>query len=218
MFAGVSNVTHGGTFDTDQLQPINDVTKSEFVSPPGPCAALFVESAKVHAAPACVTVKLFPAMLTVPVRESAVGLDCNVKLMFDGPELSAGDSSAIHGGRFDTLQLQPMRVVTATEPVVADAPNTALFDDSANVQLAPDWVTVKLFPAMLNAPVRESAVGLACNAKLATPLFVLLVGELSEIHGPAETDALHTQPVKVVTVTAPVAAAEANAAPFEASE
>ena len=73
LLADETITTHGFVFTTLHAQPSNVVTASEFVSAPAPCAALFVESVKVQAAPDCVTVKFWFAMLTTPVRLSAVG-------------------------------------------------------------------------------------------------------------------------------------------------
>ena len=63
-----------------------------------------------------------------------------------------------HGFVFTTLHAQPTRVVTDREFVSASALCKALLVESANVQAAPDCVTVKFCPAMLKTPVRASAV------------------------------------------------------------
>ena len=73
LLSGERIVSHGAPFEGVQVQPINVVTVTEFVSRPAPCDALFVASAKVQGAPPCTTVKSIPAALTNPVRESAVG-------------------------------------------------------------------------------------------------------------------------------------------------
>ena len=67
---------HGAPFETLQVQPISVVTETVLLSTPGPCVALLDESWKLHAAPACATVKVNPATVTVPVRKSAVEFDC----------------------------------------------------------------------------------------------------------------------------------------------
>jgi hypothetical protein len=72
--SGERIVIHGVPFDGVQVHPTRVVTGKELVAGSGPCVALFVASAKLHGAPICVTVKSCPAMLTTPVRDSAVEL------------------------------------------------------------------------------------------------------------------------------------------------
>ena len=73
LFAGESIVTHGFVFTTLQAQPTKVVTEREPVSAAAVCAALLAESVNAQPAPACVMVKFCPAMLTTPLRASAVG-------------------------------------------------------------------------------------------------------------------------------------------------
>lgn len=67
-------VIHGVPLEGVQVQPTKVVTGNELVTGSGPWVALFVASAKLQGAPNCVTVKFCPAMLTSPVRDSAVEL------------------------------------------------------------------------------------------------------------------------------------------------
>ena len=116
---------------------------------------------EVQGAPACETVKLSPAMLMTPVRESDVGLAGTLKLTLPLLELFRLERIVSHGFVFTTLQVQPTKVVTATELVDEPKVNATLFEASANVQSAPDCETVKLCPATVTTPLRASAVGLA---------------------------------------------------------
>ena len=70
------------------------------------------------------------------------------------------------------------------------------------------WVTVKVFPAIVNVPVRCTVVELGATVKVAVPLPEPLAPLVTVIHV-NPVDAVHVQPAVVVTVeeTLPPAAA-----------
>jgi hypothetical protein len=64
----------------------------------------------------------------------------------------------IHGSFATAVQLQPVPELTVTVPVVAAG--LARFDEAGaivNVQGAPAWVTVNVWPAIVSVPVRDAA-------------------------------------------------------------
>jgi hypothetical protein len=62
-------VIHGTLLFAAHAQPAVVVTVIEPVPPAEPNEALAGEMEKLHGAAACVTVKIFPATLSVPARE-----------------------------------------------------------------------------------------------------------------------------------------------------
>ena len=68
-------VSHVGlSLDAVHPQPPGAVTVTDPLPAPDPGAALDAPRLYAHAAPACVTVKLCPAMVNVPVRAVLFGL------------------------------------------------------------------------------------------------------------------------------------------------
>jgi hypothetical protein len=103
------------------------------------------------------------------------------------------------------VQLQPVPAVTVTVPVVAA--DDVRFDEvgaMVNVQGAPAWVTVKVWPAIVSVPVRDEVLVLAATLYATVPLPVPLVPEVIVIQL-ALLAPVHVQPVPAVTVTEPVA-------------
>ena len=117
-------------FETLQVQPTSVVTATEPPPAPGPCVALFVASANVQLAGACATVSGRPAMLTTPVRQSAVGFASTRYVTAPLPELFNGERISIHGVVFDTLHAQPTSVVSVTEFVSSATPCVTAFVES----------------------------------------------------------------------------------------
>ena len=64
------NVIQAALLVDDHVQPVCAVTVTVPVPPPATTDGLLVgEIAKLHGTPACVTVNVWPAMVSVPVRE-----------------------------------------------------------------------------------------------------------------------------------------------------
>jgi hypothetical protein len=103
------------------------------------------EIENVHGAPACVTVKVLPAIVSVPVRDPAPvfapTLYVTVPLPFPF-EPPVTDSQLVF---VVAVQMQPALAVTATVPVVADG--DVKFADAGkieNEQGVPAWFTVNV--------------------------------------------------------------------------
>ena len=67
-------VSHAALLDALQLQPAPAVTVTLLLPPLEVNDALLAEIAYVHGAPLCVTVKVCPSIVSVPVRELVVAL------------------------------------------------------------------------------------------------------------------------------------------------
>lgn len=86
--------------------------------PASPALADVGESAKEHEMPACITVKILPAIVTVPLRELpllAATLICTVPL----PDPEPPDVTVIHDALLVAVRLHPLVAVTA---MLADPP------------------------------------------------------------------------------------------------
>jgi hypothetical protein len=107
------------------------------------------------------------------------------------------------------VHAHPVSVVTATLPVPPAAPTACVDDEVLNEQLAPDCVTVKVLPAIVNVPVRDDVVVAAATAKLTVPLPEPEAPPVTANHD-ALLAALHAHPEPAVTATLPLPPAEAK--------
>lgn len=112
----------------------------------------------------------------------------------------------IHGTPLDAVQLQPVALVTATNPAAAAASTDAFTGEIAYVHATPSCVIVTVRPATVSVAFREEAVVFAATAYATVPLPLPAAPETMVTHG-AELPALHAQPAPVVTDTDPVVAA-----------
>ena len=61
------------------------------------------------------------------------------------------------------VQLQPLKVVTLTVLLPPSDVNKPLVGEIVKVQDMPSWFTVKVWPAIVNVPVRELVLVLAAT-------------------------------------------------------
>ena len=115
----------------------------------------------------------------------------------------------IHGTPLDAVQLQPVALVTATDPAAAAASTDALTGAIAYVHATPSCVIVTVRPATVSVALREEAVVFAATAYATVPLPLPAAPETMVTHG-AELPAVHAQPAPVLTDTDPVVAAAAT--------
>jgi hypothetical protein len=105
-------------------------------------------------APACVTVKVWPATVIVPVRFVDPVLAAALNETEPGPEPGVPPVTVIQGALLVAFQLQPAAAVTATLPVPPAAAMLVDVGEIDGAQVVPAWVTVKVLPAIVNVPVR----------------------------------------------------------------
>ena len=75
--------------------------------------------------PLCVTVKVLPAIVSVPVLEDAPGLDCTAYVTVAVPVRLVPEVTMIHGTFEIEVHPHEPLVVTVTDPVALEAPTFA---------------------------------------------------------------------------------------------
>ena len=105
----------------DQLQPAPEVTFVEPVPPAATTDKLFDEIANVHPAAACVTVNVWPATVSVPLRGDVFGLADALKPTLPLPLPLAPLVTVSHPVLLTPVQVHPVGAVTFVEPVVLPA-------------------------------------------------------------------------------------------------
>ena len=127
--------------------------------------ALVASSVKLHTAPACVTVKVWPAIVSVPVRGLVVGFAATAYVTVPLPVPLAPDVTVNHAGVLVVaVHVHVLTdAVTPTAPLVAAAVGDAPVASSVNVHGAAACVTVKVCPAIVSVPVRGVVVGFAAT-------------------------------------------------------
>jgi hypothetical protein len=109
-----------------QLHPAVAVTATVAVKPPAPMVLLVGAIEYVHPAVACVTVKVSPAMVRVPVRAIPLAFAATEYPTVPGPVPEAPEMILIQAALLVAPQGQPVVAFTLTEPVPAPAPTEAL--------------------------------------------------------------------------------------------
>jgi hypothetical protein len=189
-------------------QPPGAVTTVEPVPPPktteAPVGAIEYE----HGAPASVTVKVWPPMVSVPVRCDELGFAVALKLTVPLPLPPAAlvivsqDVSLL-----TAVHEQPLGAVIAVEPVpppnATDAPVGAI----EYVHGAAACVTVNVCPPMVSVPERCVPFGLAVALKLTVPLPLPLAPPVMVSHDVLLLTAVHAHPARADTDVDPVAPA-----------
>jgi hypothetical protein len=127
-----------------QAQPLAAVTDTVALSPAAGEFQLTGEMEKVQGTPAWVTVKVWPATVSVPVRDDVEVLAATVNATEPLPLPDAPLVTVIHAALLLAVQAQPLVVVTAIVELSPAAGEFQLAGAIENVQGAPAWVTVKV--------------------------------------------------------------------------
>jgi hypothetical protein len=126
-------VSHDAVVDDVQPQPEAAVTVIVAAPPPAATDALVGDTVGVHV-PACVTVKVDPAIVSVPVREAPV-FDATVNPAVPDPVPDAPLVSVIQVALLRPVHVHDEpEVVIVTEPVPPEAAIEAAVDDSVALQ------------------------------------------------------------------------------------
>jgi hypothetical protein len=219
-FAAMSNVTeplpdpvappvtviHAALLAAVHAQPVAAVTLLLPLPPAALADCVVGEIDGEHAAAACVTVNVTPAIVSVPVRVEATAFAATLKPAVPLPEPVAPLVTVIHAALLAAVHGQPVGIVTSLLPVPAAAVKDWLAGEIDAVQLAAACVTVKLAPAIVSVPVRLDAAGFAATSNVTEPLPDPVAPPVSVIHA-ALLAAVHAQPVAAVTLLAPLPAA-----------
>jgi hypothetical protein len=189
----------------DHTQPVPVVTPTEPVvlAAPTDCEAADSEYEHVTDAAAWLTVNVWPATVSVPARGvgSVLAATENCTVPLPVPDAPAVMDS--HETLAVADHAQPVSVVTPTEPVVLVAPTDCELADreyAHGVDDTPDWLTVKLWPAIVAVPVRAADDPFAATLIWTAPSPAPLVPAVIVSHG-AWLAAVHAHPPPASTVS-----------------
>ena len=185
--------------------PAGDVTPVEPVPPPAATEPLVGEIAYVQVMPGCVTLKLCPAIVRVPVRELVLLLAAALNATVPLPLPLAPPVTVSH----DVLLLTPVHAhpasdVTPVEPVPPPAGTEPLVGTIEYVHVRPGCVTLKLCPAIVSVPVRGLMLLLAAALNATVPLPLPLAPPVTVSHDVLLLTPVHAHPVGDVTPVEPV--------------
>ena len=137
-FALPLSVTHPAPLDAVHVQLLWDAAmRTEPLPPAAANACVGGVTVNVHGAADCVTVNVWPAIVSVPLR-SAPGFAPVVNVTVPLPEPDAAEDTAIHAAFAVAVHEQPLAVVTLTLAVPAPAPTRVDELDSEYTQGAGD--------------------------------------------------------------------------------
>lgn len=196
-----ATVIHDAGLATVHVHPAPVVT----VIVPVPPVAFRVSEAgltlNVQAAAACVTVNVFPAIVSVAERDAVVVFAAAVKSAVPPPLPVAPLVIVTHEAALVAFQVQPAPVVTVTAPVPPVAATDWLVEEMAYEQ-APACVRVNADPAIVSVPTRLVVAVFAEKPNATVPVpepeapDVRLIQELL-------LAAVHAQPAAAVTALLP---------------
>ncbi len=191
-----------------QLQPAAVVTLLLPEPAPAPGVSDVGETEKVQGggAPAWVTVTVWPAMVSVPVRGDVDVFAAMENATAPFPLPPVPDVMVIQEALLVAVHVQPASVVTVLLPEVAAAPGVSDVGETVKVQGTPACVTVTVWPAMVSVPVRGDVAVLAAMENATVPLPLPLAPDVM-VSQEALLVAVHVQPAVVVTVLLPEVAA-----------
>jgi hypothetical protein len=127
-------VSQAALLVVDHAQELPAVTLTDVDSPAAGEVRVFGEIAYVHAAPACVTVKVWPAIVNVPVRLVLAVFAAALKVTDPVPLPVAPDVTVSQPAALLAVHAQPVAAVTVTLPVDAAAGTDAAVADKVGVQ------------------------------------------------------------------------------------
>jgi hypothetical protein len=208
-------VSHDADVDAVHAQPVSVSTLTLPLVAAAGTEAVTGAMAKLQACPAWVTVKVWPAIVIVPVRAEVDGLAVTLYATWPLPLPVAPPVTVIQDALLVAVHAQPEAAVTPTAAEPAADPSVAPTEESVKVQDAASCVTVKVRPAIVTVPVRGLVLVLTATEYPTLPLPLPEAPEVMVIQD-ALLVAVHAQPVIPVTATEPVAAAaETVVAPGE---
>src|SRR5262245_57125863 len=110
------------------ILPLPSVATVWPTSPPAPPKPR-TQGPAADTVPVCVTVKVWPAMLSVPVRELELVLAATDQVTDPLPVPLAGVQVSQAGALLEGVQLQPAPAVTVSVPLLAAAPTLLLLGE-----------------------------------------------------------------------------------------
>src|SRR5439155_1610012 len=135
--------------------PAGDVTVSVPEPQPTATACDAGDSVEVHGTPACVTVKVLPATVSVPVRDVPAVFAAMLNVTLPLPVPAAPVATVIHASLLTAVHAHPVGAVTVVLPVPPPATTDWLVGEIVSVHVTPAWVTVALLPPAVIVPLRD---------------------------------------------------------------
>jgi hypothetical protein len=155
-------VIHAWLLTAVQPHPVGAVTSTTSVVPANTALTDTGEMVAAQGAPACVTVKVLPAIVSVPVRGVVAVFAATSKVTEPLPFPVAPVARVIHPALLVAVHAQPVAAVTETAlPVVAAAATFAAPDEIVGAHGAPACVTLNVLPPSVSVAVRAVVVGFA---------------------------------------------------------
>ena len=186
-----------------QLQPVAVVTLALLELAAAAGFSEVGDTVNVHGggAAAWVTVTVWPAMVSVPVRGVVAVFASIEKATVPLPLPLTPDVMVSQASLLVAVQLQPVAVVTLLLPELAAAPEGSVVGETVKVQGggAPAWVTVTVWPATVSVPVRGDVAVLAAMENATPPLPLPLAPDVMVIQE-ALLVAVQLQPAGAVTL------------------
>ena len=164
-------VNHAALLVVLHAQVLPVVTATATLSPPAGDVRLVGAIVNVHGAPAWVTLNVWPAIVTDPVRCAVPVFAATVTLTLPLPVLP--DPTVNHAALLVVLHAHVLPVVTATATLSPPAGDVRLVGAIVNVHGAPACVTLNVWPAIVTDPVRCAVPVFAATVTLTLPLPVL---------------------------------------------
>jgi hypothetical protein len=192
-------VTHEEDSVAVHAQPVAAVTVTVPLLADEPTLAESGASVGAQGAPACVTVKVWPPIVSVPLRGVVVEFAVTLKVTEPLPVPVAPALMVIQPALLAAVQPQPADAVTATVPLPALAVMFADAGEIVGTHGIPAWFTVNVEPAIVTVPVLPVVALLAATVKVADPGPELEAPVLTVIHEALLT-AVHRQPAATLTV------------------
>jgi hypothetical protein len=149
--------------------------------------------------PACVTVKVCPAMVTFAERVDVEVLAATLYPTEPLPVPLVPLVIVIQDTGLEAVHVHAAGSVTATVPCAPPEPTEALTGAIVAVQTTPACVTVNVSLPIVSVPVRLARVGFAAIAIETVPSPDPLAPDVTEIHV-ADGVAVHEQPASVSTL------------------
>jgi hypothetical protein len=156
-------VTHAAPLDAVQEQPAGAVTATVAELPSASTDTPVGANQKEQSTADCVTVSVWPPMVSVPVLEVPPVFVATLKVTLPLPVPLAPEVMVIHDTELDAVQLQPGPAVTDALCDEPPADSERLVGETLNAQIGAACVIVNVWPAIVSVPVREAVVVFAAT-------------------------------------------------------
>ena len=151
-------------------------------------------------APACATVNVLPAIVSVPVRDVVAVFAAMLNVTLPFPVPAAPALTVIHVSLLTAVHAHPVGAVTVVLPVPPPAPMDWLVGEIVSVHATPACVIVELLPPTVIVPLREAVDVFAAALKARVPLPEPVAPAVIVIQ-PSVVVAVQAQPAGDVTST-----------------